>query len=64
MPRVTCRCGKEILVVPNVRLMSKAIEEHVEEHRKKLGCLKEAKEEAERIRNDLVTKVLRKASEL
>jgi hypothetical protein len=30
----TCSCGKQILIVPDVRKMSKAINDHVIEHNK------------------------------
>ena len=54
-------CGAEILLVPNVRVMSEAIELHVEMHVQMSGS-KETDEEAERIRDDLITQVLKKAS--
>jgi hypothetical protein len=31
-----CVCGKQILLVPNVKLMGKAIESHVDKHKKRL----------------------------
>jgi hypothetical protein len=30
----TCSCGKQILIVPDVREMSKAINDHIIEHNK------------------------------
>ena len=63
LPVITCLCGAEILLVPNVKKMNEAIEAHILEHTKKLNA-KEAEAEAERIRSDLIIKVLEKASEM
>jgi hypothetical protein len=63
MPTIQCCCGAEILLVPNVKLMSEAIEAHIEVHKKKFKAQKEADAEAERVRDDLITKVLIKATE-
>ncbi len=63
LPTITCVCGAEILLIPDVKLMSKALQDHVDEHTRKLKNPKEAKLEAETIMDDLVTKVLQKASE-
>ena len=59
---VKCLCGAVILLVPNVKMMSKAIEEHVAKHQQKVKDPKEAQAEAERIRDDLISKILEKAS--
>jgi hypothetical protein len=64
LPVIKCSCGAEILLVPNVKKMNDAIEAHVLEHTKKLKNAKEAEAEAERVRSDLITKVLDKASEM
>jgi hypothetical protein len=37
MPTVTCVCGSEILVVPDLKAMKVAIKKHVAEHRKPDG---------------------------
>lgn len=34
MPIFTCSCGKQILIVPDLKVMNKAIETHVAEHRR------------------------------
>ncbi len=62
LPTIVCQCGAEILLVPNVELMSKAIEAHVEEHNRKLKGCKRAKEEAEHIELDLIAQVFSKIS--
>ncbi len=61
---IKCVCGAEILLVPDVKLMSKALEAHVEEHRAKFKNAKEAETEAQTIMDDLVAKVLLKASDV
>jgi len=35
LPIITCACGAEILVVPDLKAMNRAIKAHVAEHRKK-----------------------------
>ena len=51
-------------MVPNVKLMSKAIEDHIEKkHKKKNKSIEEAEAEAERIRDILITQIFDKASE-
>jgi hypothetical protein len=62
VPVIKCYCGVEILLVPNVKSMSEAIEAHVEKHRKKGKDPKEAEAETERIREYLIMQVLDKAS--
>jgi hypothetical protein len=63
LPVIKCSvCGKEILLVPNVKLMSEAIEAHVETHRQKMKDPKAAETELERIRDNLIAQVLEKAS--
>jgi hypothetical protein len=65
LPTIKCACGAEILLVPDVKLMSKALEAHVEDHKKKskLKTAKEAEAEAQVLMDDLVAKVLLKACE-
>jgi hypothetical protein len=35
LPIISCECGAEILVVPDLQAMNRAIQAHVAEHRKK-----------------------------
>jgi hypothetical protein len=35
LPIIKCECGTEILLLPNLRAMDRAIDAHVAEHRKK-----------------------------
>jgi hypothetical protein len=62
MPTIKCFCGTEILVLPNVKAMSEAIENHVQIHMQKIQDPAKAEAEAERIRNYLITQALDKAS--
>jgi len=61
LPIIECVCGAQILLVPDARQMSEAIEAHVEAHVKKIENQKEANVEAERIRDDLIAKAFSKA---
>lgn len=58
-----CSCGAEIIMIPNVKLMSEAIEAHIEKHRLKMRNCAKAEAELEHIRDDLITQVFDKASE-
>jgi hypothetical protein len=64
LPIIKCSCGAEILLVPNVKKMNEAIEAHILEHTKKIKDAKEAEAEAERVRSDLIVKVLEKAGSM
>jgi len=61
---IKCECGAEILMLPKVKMMSKAIEEHVELHKQRLGNSEESDAETDRIRNFLITQVLQRAGDL
>jgi hypothetical protein len=63
LPIVKCLCGAEILLVPDVRLMSKSIEAHVQKHKKKIKNPKQAETEAKRIRDYLIIQVFNKANQ-
>ena len=62
-PVIECFCGVKFLLVPNVKQMSQAIEVHAEEHAKKIKTQREKDEEVEKVRDDLIIKLLEKASE-
>lgn len=65
LPIIKCRrCGAQILVIANVGLMSKAIEAHVSEHKKKAKTRKAAEYDADVVRDELIAMVLEKTSEL
>jgi hypothetical protein len=62
---IKCKCGARILMLPNVKMMGKAIDEHVAMHRLKMEMehCTEADAEAEEIRDFLTTQTLEKASD-
>jgi hypothetical protein len=64
MLKVRCECGHEILLLPDLKEMDKAIEDHVEFHLlhdlKKPSC---TAAKAERLRKSLIAQVLRLASQ-
>jgi hypothetical protein len=57
---VKCECGAKILLVPDLKAVSHAIEEHSAEHGKKEKDPAKAAAEVERIQDDLIAQVLRK----
>lgn len=59
MALVKCDCGYKILLIPDLKAMSKAIEDHVLDHLKKSTD----EEETESIRVNLISQVLEKVSE-
>ena len=61
-PEIKCCCGTVIWLVPNVKVMSQAIESHAAKHKQKIKDPKEAEAEAERVRDYLITQILEKAS--
>lgn len=63
-PMIKCSsCGAEIMLVSDVKLMSKAIETHIEIHKSRIKNPKLAEAEAESIRDDLIKQVFDKAAE-
>ena len=60
---IKCECGTEILMLPDLKTTSRAIENHVSEHRNREKNLEKGRAEEDRIRDDLITQVLRKAGE-
>ena len=50
LPSIKCSCRFEILLVHNVKVLSEAIESHVENHKQKVKNPKDSEAEAERIR--------------
>lgn len=63
MVMVRCECGAEILLLPDVKKMSEAIEVHVALHLKGVQGQPCTALEAERLRDALIIEVLRLASE-
>ena len=63
MTKVRCECGEEILLLPDVKKMSEAIEVHVALHLDGVQGQPCTALEAERLRDALIIQVLRMASE-
>lgn len=63
LPMIKCSgCGEKIMLIPNVKLMSEAIEVHVEKHKQKVKDPKAAQEIVDCVSDDLIKQVLKKAS--
>lgn len=63
LQKITCTCGAEILLIPDVQVMNEAIEKHLEEHRSKVVLLGNL-ESLQQIRDYLISQIFEKASEL
>jgi hypothetical protein len=61
LPMLKCECGHEILLLPELKTLGKAIEEHATEHQKKY---KLTQEEADAIQDNLIAQAFRMASEI
>jgi len=62
LPLIKCECGTEILLLPDLKAMDRAIDAHVAEHRKK-GTNPSKAATSSRISQLLALLTLRKASE-
>ena len=63
MVKVRCECGEEILVLPDVKEMGKAIDDHVDLHLHHLKAPSCTAAEAERLKDALIAQVLNIASQ-
>jgi hypothetical protein len=61
--KVRCECGNEILLLPDLKEMGKAIDDHVDFHLQNLKAPRCTTAEAERLREALITQVLHMASQ-
>jgi len=59
---IQCECGKQILLIPDVKAMAQAIRNHASEHKDVQKDRQKAKSEANRIEDLLTTQVLEKIS--
>ena len=57
---IVCDCQAEILMLPDLGVMSKAIEDHIAEHKKTGKC--SSKADAEYIENNLIAQIFEKTS--
>ncbi len=60
---IKCECGTEILMLPDLKATSRAIERHAVEHRKKEKDHTKAEAEENRVRDNLITQVLEKTGD-
>ena len=58
---IKCTCGSEILLVPDLKAMAEAIENHVAQHQKKYGL---SEDQAEGIRDNLIIQTLELAAKI
>jgi hypothetical protein len=63
MLKVKCECGDEILLMPDLKEMDKAIDNHVDLHLQNLKGPSCSAAEAERLRDVLIAQVLLMASQ-
>jgi hypothetical protein len=63
MAKIRCECGAEILLLPDVKEMGEAVEVHVALHLEGIQGQPCTALEAERLRDALITQVLRIAGE-
>jgi hypothetical protein len=59
LPVIKCTCGSEILLVPDIKAMAEALENHVAQHQRKYGL---SAEEADGIREHLIVQIFELAS--
>jgi hypothetical protein len=57
---IKCECGVELLLIPDLKSMNEAIENHVAEHVAKSEC--NTTKSADQIRDHLIIQVFEKAS--
>ncbi len=62
-PTVKCECGSEILLIPDIKEMSAAIENHVWEHVKNDNDLARAVQESNRLCDLLIAQIFALAFE-
>jgi hypothetical protein len=61
LPTIKCECGHEILLIPDLASMGKAIEEHASEHKAKYSLIQE---DADAIEENLISQAFALLSEL
>lgn len=61
---IRCKCGAEILLLPDLKAMTTAIETHVRIHGRREKDPFKAASEAERVRDELIVQIFRKASKV
>jgi hypothetical protein len=63
MPLIRCLCGAKILLIPDMKAMNRALENHIDEHIKKNSKTRKSYIPPIKVRKILVEQILEKASE-
>jgi hypothetical protein len=63
MIKIRCECGDELLLLPDLKEMGKAIEDHVDMHLQSLKAPSCTPAEAERLKDALITQIITIASQ-
>jgi len=61
---IKCECGFEILVIADVQVLGRAIDAHVEEHRKKHQNPEKAEIVANRVQDNLLKQLFEKIAQM
>ena len=61
LPVLKCKCGHEILIMPDLKTMGRVIEEHAIEHKRKYAL---TQEETDAVQDNLIAQALIIVSEL
>jgi hypothetical protein len=61
LPTLKCECGREILLLPEVKTLGRAIEEHAMEHLRKYAL---TQEEADAVQDSLIAQAFKLAYEI
>lgn len=64
MPIIKCDCGEDILLVPDLKAMEKAILNHIQEHQKRESAAEECCLKQNNLENDLIQKILAEATQI
>ena len=63
MIKIRCECGDELLLLPDLKEMGKAIEDHVDMHLQSLKAPSCTPAEAERLKDALIIQIITIASQ-
>jgi hypothetical protein len=64
MPLIKCECGHNILLIPDLKAMNKAIANHLQEHAKREHNTTQWSKKQNRIENHLIQQILTKTSQI
>ena len=63
MPLIRCLCGAKILLIPDMKAMNRAVENHIDEHIRMNSKTRKCYIPLVKVRKILVEQILEKASE-